>query len=184
MHKQRAVSNAIRPNAIFIIIFSSIPKLFSSVHMVRQNLSCNSTNLTYLVYCKKCNLQYVGPPLLNSKLDLGIRKELWKQTRKPVRSPYTYTSNSNKHTSSTRQALVKHSSSTRRALVKHSSSTRQTLAKLLITKKAYSSGVRNYFPFHLLGLIKERSFTLGVEPLYLIFSGFCGAGLRVSWSRF
>ena len=32
----------------------------SCVHKIRQNLSCISTDVIYLITCKKCEAQYVG----------------------------------------------------------------------------------------------------------------------------
>ena len=39
-------------------------------YFVRQKLSCNSSNVIYLVHCKRCNLQYVGSayfPFVNKR---------------------------------------------------------------------------------------------------------------------
>ena len=39
-------------------------------YFVRQELSCNSSNVIYLIHCKKCNLQYVGSTTTEFKVRL------------------------------------------------------------------------------------------------------------------
>ena len=48
----------------------------------KQRFSCNSTNVVYLVHCKKCNLQYVGSTTTEFKVSTGTTNHLWKLTKK------------------------------------------------------------------------------------------------------
>ena len=50
--------------------------------MVRQKLSCNSTNVIYLVLCKKCNLQYFESTTTEFKIRFRNHKSTMKTNKK------------------------------------------------------------------------------------------------------
>ena len=51
-------------------------------YFVRQKLSCNSSNVIYLVHCKKCNLQYVGSTTTEFKVRFRNHKSSMKTNKK------------------------------------------------------------------------------------------------------
>ena len=57
-------------------------------YFVRQKLSCNSSNVIYLVHCKKCNLQYVGSTTTEFKVRFRNHKSSMKTNKKTCK-PYS-----------------------------------------------------------------------------------------------
>ena len=120
----------VRPEAIFVRIFSLIPKPFlEKTYRVRQKLSRNSSNVIYLVHCKKCNLQYVG----STTIELNIRF----RNRKPTMKTNKKTCEVVLHFNRTPHNL---SDFTFQCIDQIQTNTSQDTEKLLITKEAYCSG--------------------------------------------
>ena len=125
-------------------------KTFSSaqtdkIYQVRQRLSCNSTNVIYLVHCIKCNLQYVGSTTTEFKVRFRNHKSAMKTNKKTCevaihfnRSPHIL------------------SDFTFQCIDQIQINTSQDTEKLLITKEAYwSAQLFSLAPF---GLNKRQEF--------------------------
>ena len=125
-------------------------KTFSSaqtdkIYQVRQRLSCNSTNVIYLVHCIKCNLQYVGSTTTEFKVRFRNHKSAMKTNKKTCevaihfnRSPHIL------------------SDFTFQCIDQIQINTSQDTKKLLITKEAYwSAQLFSLAPF---GLNKRQEF--------------------------
>ena len=75
--------------------FLDTSKTFSSAqtdkkYIVRQRPSCNSTNVIYLVHCKKCNLQYVESNIAEFKIRFRNHRSTTMKTKtKKLRSRHT-----------------------------------------------------------------------------------------------
>ena len=176
MHRQRAVSNTIRTDAIFERIFWSTLKTFSSAqtgkaYMVRQKLSCNSTNVIYLVHCKKCNLQYVRSTTTELKIRFRNHKSTMKTNMKTCEVAL--------HFNRTPHIL---SDFNFQCIDQIQTNTSQDTEKLLFTKEAYWSA--QLFSFSPFGLNKRQEFHSKNRTHYTYFGGVLAPGwnfLRYFW---
>ena len=81
IHRQRAASNAISSDAIFVTIFSStpkfslVPKLLKHIWLDKNFRIILQTSFIWFI-ARNAISDMLDPPLLNSKLDLGITNQL------------------------------------------------------------------------------------------------------------
>ena len=119
------------------------------IYQVRQRLSCNSTNVIYLVHCIKCKLQYVGSTTTEFKVRFRNHKSAMKTNKKTCevaihfnRSPHIL------------------SDFTFQCIDQIQSNTSQDTEKLLITKEAYWSAQLYTVIFFLVshtGILRKRN---------------------------
>jgi hypothetical protein len=114
-------------------------------YFVRQKLSCNSSNVIYLVHCKKCNLQYVGSTTTEFKVRFRNHKSSMKTNKKTCEVAI--------HFNRTPHVL---SDFTFQCIDQIQTDTSENTEKLLITKEAYwSAQLFSLSPF---GLNKRQEF--------------------------
>ena len=149
-HHYQVALDATKSDATYVKTSLLTPKTFSSaqtdkIYQVRQRLSCNSTNVIYLVHCIKCNLQYVGSTTTEFKVRFRNHKSAMKTNKKTCevaihfnRSPHIF------------------SDFTFQCIDQIQINTSQDTEKLLITKEAYwSAQLFSLAPF---GLNKRQEF--------------------------
>ena len=106
-------------------------------YFLQQRLSSNSTNFVYLVYCIKCNLQYVGSITTEFKVRFRNHKSSMK-TMHFIKTPHTF------------------SDFTLQCIDQILTSSNHDTDKLLITNEAYlSAQLFSLAPF---GLNKRQEF--------------------------
>ena len=85
IHQPQVVSNVKKTDVILVCKnFLVNSNTFSSAQTGKtylatnnkQRFSCSSTNVVYLVHCKKCNLQYVGSTTTEFKVSTGSTNHL------------------------------------------------------------------------------------------------------------
>ena len=103
---------------------------------VRQKLSCNSTNVIYLVYCKKFNLQYVGSTTTEFKIRFRNQKSTMKTNKKTCEVAL--------HFNRTPHVL---SDFTFQCIDQIQTNTCPVKAQKSYLSQRKHTGVRNYFPF-------------------------------------
>ena len=114
-------------------------------YFVRQELSCNSSNVIYLIHCKKCNLQYVGSTTTEFKVRFRNHKSSMKTNKKTCEVAI--------HFNRTPHVL---SDFTFQCIDQIQTSTSENTEHLLITKEAYwSAQLFSLSPF---GLNKRQEF--------------------------
>ena len=114
-------------------------------YFLQQRLSCNSTNVAYLVHCIKCNPQYVGSITTEFKVRFRNHKSSMKTNKKTCKVPIHF--NKTPHT---------FSDFTFQCIDQIRTSSNHDTDKLLITNEAYwSTQLFSLAPF---GLNKRQEF--------------------------
>ena len=114
-------------------------------YFVRQKFSCNSSNVIYLVHCKKCNLQYVGSTTTEFKVRFRNHKSSMKTNKKTCEVAI--------HFNRTPHVLLDF---TFQCIDQIQTITSENTDNLLITKEAYWSA--QLFTLSPFGLNKRQEF--------------------------